>query len=219
MIPFQTVLFDLDGTLVDAFTTLHRAYCHTLPLFGCPAPTIEQVRRTVGGGLEHAMGHFLPQEFVAEACREHVAFTRTILLEDPKVYPGGRELVTVLHAGGMKTGVLTNKIGEHARAVLTHLGLAPQLDLILGARDCPWRKPAAAFTAEALRRLDAEAATTCLIGDSPFDVETAHAANLCCFCVSTGTHSGADLHAAGASAVYPDLFALGAEVFGLPVNG
>lgn len=219
MHPYSTVLFDLDGTLVDAFTTLHRAYCHTLPLFGQPAPTIEQVRRTVGGGLEHAMGHFLAPELVAEACREHVAFTRTILLEDPKLYPGGRELVSALHAGGVKTGVLTNKIGEHARAVLAHLGLALQLDLILGARDCPWRKPDAAFTAEALRRLGAEAATTCLVGDSPFDVETAHAAGLSCFCVTTGTHSGADLRAAGAAAVYPDLFTLGSHVFGLPVNG
>lgn len=219
MHPFHTVLFDLDGTLVDAFTTLHRAYCHTLPLFGQAAPTIDQVRRTVGGGLEHAMGQFLPPERVAEACREHVAFTKEILLDDPKVYPGGRELVTALHAAGVKTGVLTNKIGDHARAILAHLGLALQLDLILGARDCPWRKPDAAFTAEALRRLGAEAATTCLIGDSPFDLETARAAGISCFCVTTGTHSGADLRAAGAAAVYPDLFALGAEVFGLPVNG
>ena len=51
MLRFRTVLFDLDGTLVDAFTTIHRAYCHTLPLFGYPAPTAEEVRRSVGGGL------------------------------------------------------------------------------------------------------------------------------------------------------------------------
>ena len=69
MLPFRTVLFDLDGTLVDAFTTIHRAYCHTLPQFGYPAPTAEQVRRAVGGGLENAMGRFVPPELVAAACR------------------------------------------------------------------------------------------------------------------------------------------------------
>lgn len=212
---FRTVLFDLDGTLVDAFTTIHRAYCHTLPLFGYPAPTAEQVRRAVGGGLENAMGRFVPPELVAAACRDHVAFTEKIQLEDPTVYPGGRELVTALHARGVRTGVLTNKIGDHARAILAHLGLAPQLDLILGARDCPWRKPAAEFTAEALRRINAEAATTCLIGDSPFDLATANNAGLPCFCVTTGTHSEADLRSAGATAVFTDLHALAAAVFGI----
>jgi len=216
MLPFRTVLFDLDGTLVDAFTTIHRAYCHTLPQFGFPAPTAEQVRRAVGGGLENAMGRFVPPALVAEACRVHVAYTEQIQLEDPAVYPGGRELVAALHARGVKTAVLTNKIGEHARAVLAHLGLASQLDLILGARDCPWRKPAAEFTAEALRRLGADPATACLIGDSPFDLATANNAGLPCFCVTTGTHSEADLRAAGATAVYPNLSVLGASVFGLP---
>ena len=215
MLPFRTVLFDLDGTLVDAFTTIHRAYCHTLPQFGFPAPTAEQVRRAVGGGLENAMGRFVPPELVAEACRVHVAFTEKIQLEDPTIYPGGRELVAALHARGAKTAVLTNKIGEHARAVLAHLGLSPQLDLVLGARDCPWRKPAAEFTAEALRRLGSETATACLIGDSPFDLATANNAGLPCFCVTTGTHSEAALRAAGATAIYPDLHILGTEVFGL----
>ena len=215
MLPFRTVLFDLDGTLVDAFTTIHRAYCHTLPQFGFPAPTAEQVRRAVGGGLENAMGRFVPPELVAEACRVHVAFTEKIQLEDPTIYPGGRELVAALHARGAKTAVLTNKIGEHARAVLAHLGLSPQLDLVLGARDCPWRKPAAEFTAEALRRLGSETATACLIGDSPFDLATANNAGLPCFCVTTGTHSEADLRAAGATAVFTDLHALAAAVFGI----
>ena len=51
MRPCSTLLFDLDGTLVDAFTTIHRAYQHTLPLFGRPAPTMAEVRRAVGGGI------------------------------------------------------------------------------------------------------------------------------------------------------------------------
>lgn len=215
---FRTVLFDLDGTLVDAFTTIHRAYCHTLPQFGQPAPTAEQVRRAVGGGLEKAMGHFLPEHLVAEACRVHVAYTETIQLEDPTLYPGGGELVEALHARGVRTGVLTNKIGAHARAILAHLGLAPQLDLILGARDCPARKPAPEFTAEALRRLGGAAASTCLIGDSPFDLATAANAGLACYCVTTGTHTEPELRAAGALHIYPDLRALAAAVFGLTLT-
>jgi len=217
MLRFDTVLFDLDGTLVDAFTTLHRAYCHTLPQFGLPAPTADEVRRNVGGGLEIAMGHFVPPRLVAEACRIHVAFTESILLEDPVLYDGAMELVGALRAQGAKTGVLTNKIGDHARAVLAHLGIAAQLDIILGARDCPWRKPAAEFTAEALRRIGADAARCCLVGDSPFDLATARNAGFPCLCVTTGTHDEPVLRAAGATAVYPGLRALAAAELGLAV--
>ena len=214
---FSTVLFDLDGTLVDAFTTLHRAYCHTLPQFGLPAPSAEEVRRAVGGGLEKAMSHFVPAQLVAEACRIHVAYTDEILLDDAVLYEGAAELVGALSAQGVRTGVLTNKIGDHARSVLAHLGIAGKLDLILGARDCPWRKPAPEFTAEALRRIGGDAAHCCLVGDSPFDITTARNAGFPCFCVTTGTHDESALRAAGASSVYPDLRALAAVEFGLAI--
>jgi phosphoglycolate phosphatase len=213
---YKTVLFDLDGTLVDAFKTIHRAYCHTLPLFGYPAPTAEEVRRSVGGGLENAMSHFLPPELIAEASRVHVAYTETILTDDPVLYDGASELVSALRARGCRVGVLTNKIGDHARRVLAHLGLAPQLDLILGARDCPWRKPTAEFTAEALRRIGGDG-DSCLVGDSPFDVMTARNAGLPSLCVTTGTHDMAALRAAGATAVYPGLRPLAAAEFGIAI--
>ena len=58
----STLLLDLDGTLVDAFTTIHRAYCHVLPKFGLPEPSLAEVRRAVGGGLEAAMRRFLPED-------------------------------------------------------------------------------------------------------------------------------------------------------------
>jgi phosphoglycolate phosphatase len=213
---YRTVLFDMDGTIVDAFKTIHRAYCHTLPLFGYPAPTAEEVRRCVGGGLENAMGHFVPPELVAEACKVHVAYTETILTDDPVLYDGTSDLVDALRSHGARVGVLTNKIGDHARRVLAHLGLAPRLDLILGARDCPWRKPAAEFTAEALRRIGADG-DSCLVGDSPFDVITARNAGIPSLCVTTGTHGEEALRAAGATAVHPNLRILAREEFGLAI--
>lgn len=208
---FHTVFFDLDGTVVDAFTTIYRSYVHTLPLFGYPEPTMEQVRRAVGGGLEKAMNHFVPAGLVAEACKVHVDYSETILLEDARLYPGAVELISSLHARGVKTAILTNKIGAQARALMTHLGLDPHLDLVLGARDFAWRKPAPEFTAEALRRLGATADGACIVGDSPFDVQTGMNAGFPALCVTTGTHDEAQLLAAGATAVHPDLVSLAKE--------
>src|SRR3954470_558534 len=106
---YDTLLLDLDGTIVDAFTTIHRAYVHTLPRFGRPVPTMAEVRRAVGGGLENAMRHFLPEPLIAEAVKEHVAYTNTILLDDVKLFPGTLELVRAAKAAAMKVAVFTNK--------------------------------------------------------------------------------------------------------------
>lgn len=205
---FDTILLDLDGTLVDAFTTIHRAYVHTLPLFGRPAPTIEQVRRAVGGGLENAMRHFLPEELIAEAVKVHIAYTDTILLEDAKLMPGALELLQAEHAAGVQFAVFTNKRGDHARLVCEHLGVTPFLSGIFGAKDTPWLKPQPEFAAHVLEKLGARRDSTMLIGDSPFDVKAAHAGGFACWCVTTGTHTAEQLRVAGAEAVYPDLFAV-----------
>lgn len=209
---FATLLLDLDGTLVDAFTTIHRSYMHILPSFGRPAPTMEQVRRAVGGGLENAMRNFLPDELIAEAVKAHVAYTDRILLEDVALLPGASELIAAQRAAGATVAVFTNKRGDHARKICAHLGLTRSLDGIFGAGDTPWLKPQPEFAAHVLTRLKADAATTMLVGDSPFDVQAAHNGGFVCWAVTTGTHDAEQLRAARAEAVFPDLVALQARL-------
>lgn len=202
---FATVLLDLDGTLVDAFTTIHRSYCHVLPQFGRPAPSIAEVRRAVGGGLENAMRHFLPEELIAEGVRRHIAHTESILLEDVTLMPGAMELLRTQHAAGVTLAAFTNKRGDHSRRVCTHLGVTPFLRGIFGAKDTPWLKPEPEFAAHVLQQLGGRPETTVLIGDSPFDVQAAHNGGFPCWCVTTGTHDGAQLRAVGADSVFPSL--------------
>ena len=209
---FATLLLDLDGTIVDAFTTIHRSYVHTLPQFGLPAPTMEQVRRAVGGGLENAMRHFVPEPMIAEAVKRHVEHTTSILLEDVKLMPGTLELLRSQQAAGAALAVFTNKRGDHARQVCAHLGITPFLRGVFGAKDTLWLKPQPEFAAHVLTQLNARPETTMLIGDSPFDVKAAHHGGFACWCVTTGTHDADQLRAAGAEAVFPDLIALRAEL-------
>ena len=209
---YATLLLDLDGTIVDAFTTIHRSYVHTLPQFGYPEPTMEQVRRAVGGGLENAMRHFVPEDLVAEAVKRHVEHTTSILLDDVTLMPGTLELLRGQQAAGVALAVFTNKRSEHARLICDHLGITPYLRGIFGAGDTAWLKPQPEFAAYVLKALGATAATTLLIGDSPFDVKAAHNGGFACWCVTTGTHDADQLRAAGAEGVYPDLFAVQAEL-------
>jgi phosphoglycolate phosphatase len=209
---FQTILIDLDGTLVDAFTTIHRSYVHVLPQLGLPAPTMEQVRRAVGGGLENAMRHFVPEAQLADGVKLFVEHADKILLEDVKLMPGALELLRAQHAAGVKLAVFTNKRGHHARQICEHLGVKPYLDGIFGAKDTPWVKPQPEFATYALAQLGGRAATTMLIGDSPFDVKSAHNGGFACWCVTTGTHDAEELRAADAERVFADLFAVQAAL-------
>jgi len=200
-----TLLLDLDGTLVDAFTTIHRAYCHVLPQFGRPAPSLAEVRRAVGGGLENAMRRFLPDDQIPAAVREHITYTEKILLDDVVLLPGALELVRERAAAGVTLAAFTNKRGDHSRRICAHLGLTPHLRGIFGAKDTPWIKPQPEFAAHALAALGADATSTLLVGDSPFDVAAARNGGFPCWAVTTGTHEAAPLREAGAERIFSGL--------------
>jgi phosphoglycolate phosphatase len=216
---YQTVLFDLDGTLLDHLPAIHRCYVHTLPQLGLPAPSLEQVRRAIGGGLENAMLRFVPQASLARALAIYRSYWDQTMLDGVALMPGAGEMLRALHATGVTLAVLTNKHGPSSRRICEHLGIAQLLQGVFGAQDTPWLKPDPQLTAYALATLRADAATACLVGDSPFDAETARRGGIHGFFVTTGTHSAEELRADGAAHVYPDLSALARGAFGLEIDG
>jgi phosphoglycolate phosphatase len=205
----STFLFDLDGTLIDHFGAIHRAHTHTMTQLGLPPPTMEQVHRAVGGGVEVAVERLVGRERLAAAMPIYRAFWEKTMLEGVELMPGARALLAALHARGAKLGVFTNKLGTSSRLVCDHLGITPLLGAIVGAKDTPWLKPEREFAAHVLAQLGAAPATALLVGDSPYDVQAAHNGGFTCWCVTTGTHTAAELHAAGADRVFPDLPTLG----------
>ena len=219
---FETVLFDLDGTLLDHFGAIHASHAHMLKTLGLPAPTMAQVRRAVGGGFEVAVKRVLGPENEAllpralEIYRE--AWAKN-MFNDVTLLPGARALLEALNARDVKCGVFTNKHGPSARDVCDHLGISPLLDGVFGAFDTPWLKPDREFAEYTLSQLQAAADATCLIGDSPYDVEAARNGGFPCYCVVTGTHNADDLRAAGAAGVYDDLIELARAEFGFELAG
>lgn len=214
---FRTVLFDLDGTLLDHFSAIHRAHTHVRRHYGLPDATRGEVLRAIGGGLPEALkktlgpthGHLLE-----EALPVYRAYWDATLLDDAVLFPGAIDLLEKLHAAGSVCAVFTNKHGPSARRVCSHLGLDPFLAGVFGATDTAWLKPQPEFTAHVLRSLSAEAAATALVGDSPWDVDAARLGGLGgCFAVTTGTHSAEQLRAHGAPFVAAGLPGLVNELF------
>lgn len=205
---FRTYLFDLDGTLIDHFEAIRRCHAFTLKRLGLPEPTMKQVRRAVGLGVEHAIGELLGPEranLIPEAARIYRAHWTETMLADVVVLPGAKELLATLKQRGAQIAVFTNKHGPSAREICQHLGIDPWLDAVFGATDTAWLKPDVRFATHVLTQLKADVKTTLFVGDSPYDIQAAHNASLPCWCVTTGTHTAEELHAAGADAVYRSL--------------
>jgi phosphoglycolate phosphatase len=212
----QTVLFDLDGTLIDHFSAIHSSIAYAQKSLGLAESSYETVKRTVGGSLPVTMGKLISTEKVGAALPYfHEHFNR-VMLDDVTILPGAEWFLETLHAKGLQLAVFTNKYGEHARAVLEHLKLDRFLTLTLGTEDCPYRKPEPEFTQYVMDQLKADPQTTCLIGDSPFDAAAADVGNLPSYLVATGSHSHEELKSqTPAVEVFQNLFELGASVFKL----
>lgn len=211
---FRTALFDLDGTLIDHFTAIHRCHVHAMRRLGLREPTLAEVRAAVGGGLDEAIARLAGREHVAAALPHFSEHWNATNLDDVTLLPGARALLAGLNAAGVHCAVLTNKRGPAARQVCTHLGLDPLLAGVFGAHDAPWIKPDTRFVQHVLSAIGGEAATTALVGDSPYDLATAQNAGLVFYGVTTGTHSADELRAAGATQVFSDLTAVGRSLAG-----
>ncbi|TVP77603.1 MAG: HAD family hydrolase [Puniceicoccaceae bacterium] len=214
----QYILFDLDGTLIDHFTTIHKSIVYAQHALGLPESDYATVRATVGGSVPITLGKLCGQANVTAAeplFREHFD---QIIFDDVFALPGAAWLLQALKANGATLGVFTNKYAAHSRAVLAHLELDPWLDVIIGTGDpdCPYRKPDPLFTAHALEKMNCASEEALMIGDSPYDLAAAEAGCLSCHLVATGSHSEAQLvEYIDEAFVHADLYQLAEKVFGL----
>jgi len=213
----QTVFFDLDGTLIDHFMCIYRCYRYAAEQLGREPVSYEKVRATVGGSVRITMSKLMGEDNAerGEALfREHF---NEIMLEDLHPLPGSEWLLRTLQARGVKTAVFTNKHGVGARNVLEHLGFDAHLDGIIGTYDTPWRKPEPEFSQHALETMQADPASSIMVGDSPYDILAGVAGEMRTYVVATGSHSVEELEQCDppADGVYRDLPHFAEEFLGL----
>lgn len=183
--PWTAVLWDMDGTIVDASISILRRLSTTLSHFGYPAPTRDE--------LSYWIGPPLPVSF-----REHVGMTPAQAADavtfyrglvrgdaesgDARVFSGIAELIREVHAAGIPQATASSKPETQVIDLLETFGLTPFFSAITGASaDEVALSGKADIVAEAIRRLNArgiDTSRTVLIGDRHYDVEGAAAAGI-----------------------------------------
>lgn len=211
----QTVLFDLDGTLVDNFTAIHLCTNQVLEVMGFGPVSYEEVCGSVGGGALRTMTKLVGEANAATAAKLYLDHFPSVMFEGVRVYAGAREILRALRARGVKVAVLTNKDHGNSIKLLVHLGMSDDTDGIFGTNVVPWRKPHPGFTHYALAQLGGlSPSTACMVGDSPFDIETARQGGLAsAHAVATGTHKAEELAPHGPDSIHPDLPSLAKELW------
>ncbi len=183
--PFQAVVFDLDGTLVDTAADIAAALNQTLHELGLPAHTEETVRLMIGGGLAKLLDRALSAHSIrfADGPRDQAA-ARLLEVYAAKpaalscLYPGVREALDLLHQADIACGLCTNKEEAISRDVLRALGIIEAFAVFqCGDSDLP-RKPDPAGLLGVVEALGAKPASAFMVGDSIADVEAARAAGL-----------------------------------------
>lgn len=175
-----SVIFDLDGTLIDSAPSIRKAVNLGLADLGRPALSYETVVSFIGNGLPalvrraaHAAG--IPDR-ERELVRRTTAHYEIVSAEPPVLYPGVAEALAALALAGCLLGICTNKPEGLARSVLRAGGLEATFPVVIGGDTFEERKPHPAPLRSAVAALGRPQAI--FVGDSEIDGATAEAAAL-----------------------------------------
>ena len=199
---YDTVIFDLDGTLLDTLDDLAAAINVALDTCGFPMRTREEVRAFVGNGVAKLVDRAVPEgtvspekEKVLKTFKEYYsAHSRNLT----RPYPGIPELVEALGEYGIRMAIVSNKFQTAVEELNTYY-FRERIPVASGENEAAGirKKPAPDMVFSALKRLGSEPAHALYIGDSEVDVETAAAAGMDCLLVSWGFRERALLEAFG----------------------
>jgi phosphoglycolate phosphatase len=212
------VLWDVDYTLLSASGLGNRLYKEVFKdMFGhdltAIAPKAGRTDRAILLDTLELAGVAEPQahvdDFLAALARRVVAVDGSAEAE-VRALPGAAAAIAALAAAGLRQSVLTGNIRPLAAVKLAAAGLGEYLDLDVGAYGDVHEVraelvPVARHAARAAYGADFSGRATVLIGDTPLDVAAALATGARAVGVATGSFAAADLTAAGAHVVLPDL--------------
>ena len=187
--PYQTAVFDLDGTLLDTLEDLYLATNHALTRHGLPCRSRDEVRLFVGNGVEMLIRRAVPAGTDEETTLAVLADFKTayaaICEDHTKPYDGILDMLRALRERGIRVAVVSNKF-DAATKKLCKKYFGDLVKVAIGERAGVRKKPAPDTVYEALRELGATLDSAVYIGDSDVDIQTARNCGMPCISVTWG---------------------------------
>ncbi len=201
---YKTVIFDLDGTLLDTLGDLSSSVNYALHRHGLPERSKADVRRFLGNGIRRLIEQSVPEGTTEE---KTVAVLQTFReyylihsLDETAPYEGIMELLHQLHEMDVATAIVSNKLDPAVKELHQHF-FSDTIRVAIGESSSIRRKPAPDMVDECIRLLGCDHQSCLYVGDSEVDLLTALNASLPCCSVSWGFRDRDFLIDAGATTI------------------
>lgn len=189
-IPFDLVVFDLDGTLADTALDLCAALNHALAALGRRPIPAEDVRTMVGHGARALLHRGLAatgpvdDALVEQGFPIFLRYYQEHIADHTRPFDGVEAALSTLEARNVKLAICTNKLSALTHDLVGALGWQGRFAAIVGGDTLPQRKPDPAPVHEAVSR--AGGGRAAFVGDSISDTDAARAANIPCVALTFG---------------------------------
>ena len=213
---FQTVLFDFDYTLADSSPGVIASANFALQALGLPPAAPDDIRRTIGFSLADTFvrlaGSRVPADRFAAASRDFdrlfIQQADAVMADRTVILPGVAAAMQALRRRGLALGVVSSKFRYRIEQVLEREDLRAGFDVIVGREDVIASKPDPEGLYTAMSALGSVPATTCYVGDSLTDAQTAREARVPFIAVLSGVTPRAAFAALGCPTVITSVAAL-----------
>ena len=193
---YDTVIFDLDGTLLNTLEDLADGVNAVMRANAYPERTLDEVRRFVGNGIRRLMEQAVPEGVCGEVFERVFEEFRTYYTEHCQIktraYDGVMELLAALKEKGYAMAIVSNK--NHAAVCeLNDIYFKNDISVAIGQKDGIRKKPAPDTVFQALKELGVSGERAVYVGDSEVDFMTAENAGMDCVLVSWGFRTEEEL--------------------------
>jgi len=189
-IPFDIVVFDLDGTLADTAPDLTAALNHALAAMGRQPIPADDVRHMVGHGARELLRKGLAatgavsENLIERAFPIFLDYYQAHIADHTRLFEGVEAALASLDAQGVRLAICTNKLEVLTHDLIAALGWTGRFNAIVGGDTLPQRKPDPAPVHEAIKR--AGGGRAAFVGDSISDTDAARAAGIPCVALTFG---------------------------------
>ncbi|MDO4976180.1 MAG: HAD family hydrolase [Eubacteriales bacterium] len=187
----DTIIFDLDGTLLDTLDDLKNSIVYVQEKNGFPVHSREMVRRNVGNGMPNLISKSVPegtsQEKQAEILADFKAHYAVHSTDFTKPYPGVMELLEATRQEGYKIAIVSNK-ADAAVKLLNEKYFEDYFTVVIGENEAAGirKKPAPDTVLAAVEQLGSQVENCVYIGDSEVDILTAKNSEMPCILCEWG---------------------------------
>lgn len=184
-----TILFDLDGTLIDSTDAIVNGFCKAFKEHNLAKPSKEQICSFIGHPLEYMFGSLgVPNHLISDFIAVYKEDYRQNYLAQTTLLPMAFEAVNIASEFA-NLGVVTTKTSLYSKILLENLGILKYFSVVIGRDDVINPKPDPEPILKALKAMNATTSNAYMIGDTPMDAKAAKSAGVFSIGVTCGYES------------------------------